>query len=146
MMNILRQNRNRRVIKIELLSALADDVFLINPTLDHADQPGNAEYSGIYFTLGSLGFTQKPKPTTAGTVYTINLEFSLPNFPGSEKFQENFKKVASVRLSLNTGGTVMLDRNDVSLNKPMDAEIGANLKTLQFSLSLTRIFPFIINE
>lgn len=145
-MNYLRKYRNRYITKIELVSALDADSFLFSPPNGFTDATVQAEYNGVYFTLSSVGLSQKSKNLSGGVVYTIALDFSFPNFVGADLFQQRFSKLADIKLTLNTGGVIRLNKNDIALNTPIDVEFQSNLNTNGFSAEITQIFPMIINE
>jgi hypothetical protein len=143
--NYLRKYRNRFVTKIELVSALDDSSFLISPPDGFIDDTP-VSYNGVYFTLSSADLSQKSKPTSSGTVYTPTLEFSFPNFPGAEDFQMKFAKLSEIRITLNTGADIRLNKNDIALNAPIDVEFQGNLKTIYFSASISQIYPLKFDE
>lgn len=146
LMNFSRKYRNRYVTRIELASALYDAAFLISPPNGFPAEAVPAEYHGVYFTLSSVNLTQKSKTTNAGTVYTLSLEFSFPNFIGADEFQLHFSRLTEIRLTLNTGGVIRINTNDISLNRPIIAEFQSSLKTVGFSAEVSQLFPFKINE
>lgn len=145
-MNYLRKYRNRYIIKIELVSAFDNASFLISPPDGFNDDTVRAEYNGVYFTLSSVELSQQSKSTTAGTIYNVTLEFSFPNFAGSDSFQIAFSKLAEIKLTLNTGAVIRINKNDIALNIPIDVEFSSNLKTVGFSAQVSQIFPLKINE
>ena len=145
-MNYLRKYRNRYIIKIELVSAFDNASFLISPPDGFNDDTVRAEYNGVYFTLSSVEVSQQSKPTTAGTIYNVTLEFSFPNFSGSDSFQTTFAKLAEIKLTLNTGAVIRINKNDIALNIPIEVEFASNLKTVGFSAQVSQIFPLKINE
>ena len=145
-MNYLRKYRNRYIIKIELVSAFDDASFLISPPDGFNDDTVRAEYNGVYFTLSSVELSQQSKSTTAGTIYNVTLEFSFPNFSGSDAFQIAFAKLAEIKLTLNTGAVIRINKNDIALNIPIDVEFSSNLKTVGFSAQVSQMFPLKINE
>lgn len=145
-MNYLRKYRNRFVTKIELVSALDDSVFLISPPDGFTGDPVPVQYNGVYFTLSSAELTQKSKSTSAGTTYTVALDFSFPVFVGIDDFEIRFAKLSEIRVTFNSKGVIRLNTNDVSLNSPMDVEFSRDIKTCKFSTQLIRIFPLPIDE
>ncbi|MGV8914357.1 MAG: hypothetical protein ACOH1X_02800 [Kaistella sp.] len=145
-MNFLRKYHNRYSISIELVSALNDSTFLISPPDGFTDGTVRAEYSGVYFTLSSVDLSQKSKITKSGTVYNFSLEFNFPNFSRSDQFQQAFSKLAEIRLTLNTGAVIRINKHDISLNSPIDVEFQSNLKTVGFSAQIEQIFPLMIDE
>ena len=145
-MNYLRKYRNRYITKIELVSAFDDASFLISPPDGFTDDSVRAEYHGVYFTISAIDLSQKSKSTSAGTVYNLALEFSFPNFPGSDAFQVAFSKLAEIKITLNTGAVIRINKNDIALNIPIDVEFQNNLKTVGFSAQVSQIFPLKINE
>ena len=145
-MNYLRKYRNRYIIKIELVSAFDNASFLISPPDGFNDDTVRAEYNGVYFTLSSVELSQQSKSTTAGTIYNVTLEFSFPNFAGSDSFQIAFSKLAEIKLTLNTAAVIRINKNDIALNIPIDVEFSSNLKTVGFSAQVSQIFPLKINE
>lgn len=145
-MNYLRNYRNRYIVSIELVSALDDSSFLISPPDGFTDATVRVEYNGVYFTISTVELSQKSKSTTAGTAYTVLLEFNFPNFPGADSFQVAFAKLAEIRLTLNTGAVIRINKNDIALNTPINAEFTSNLKTVGFSAQVSQIFPLKIDE
>lgn len=145
-MNYLRKYRNRYIIKIELVSAFDDASFLISPPDGFTDDSIRAEYNGVYFTISTIDLSQKSKSTTAGTIYNLVLEFSFPNFVGADLFQMKFAKLTEIKITLNTGGVIRLNKNDIALNVPINVEFQSNLKTVGFSAQVSQIFPMKINE
>lgn len=145
-MNYLRKYRNRYIVKVELVSALDDSSFLISPPDGFTDNSVRAEYNGVYFTISTIDLSQKSKSTTAGTIYNLALEFSFPNFAGSDSFQIAFSKLSEIKLTLNTGAVIRINKNDIALNIPIDVEFSSNLKTVGFSAQVSQIFPLKINE
>lgn len=143
--NYLRKYRNRFVTKIELVSALDDSSFLISPPEGKTDDL-EFEYNGLYFTLNSADLSQKSKPTNAGTIWTISLEFSFPNFPEADELMARFSKLAEIKVSYNTNAVIRLNKNDISLNAPIDAQFQSDAKTVEFSAELSQIFPLKIDE
>lgn len=145
-MNYLRKYRNRYISGIELVSALDDSSFLISPLDGFTDDTVRVEYDGVYFTLSSVDLSQKSKNTSAGIIYNISLDFNFPNFSGADLFQMAFAKLAEIKLTLNTGAVIRINKNDIALNSPIDVDFQSNLKTIGFSAQLSQIFPFKINE
>lgn len=145
-MNYLRKSRNRYIIKIELVSVFDDASFLISPADGFTDDSIPAEYNGVYFTISTIDLSQKSKSTTAGTIYNLVLEFSFPNFAGSDSFQIAFSKLAEIKLTLNTAAVIRINKNDIALNIPIDVEFSSNLKTVGFSAQVSQIFPLKIDE
>ncbi|MEC5156637.1 hypothetical protein [Chryseobacterium sp. MP_3.2] len=145
-MNYLRKYRNRYISGIELVSALDDSSFLISPPAGFTDESVRAEYNGVYFTLSSASLSEKTKSTTSGTIYTLSLDFNFPNFVGAELFKITFAKLAEIKITLNTGAVIRLNKNDIALNAPIEVEFQSNLKTVGFSAQLSQIFPFTLNE
>lgn len=145
-MNYLRKYRNRYIVKIELVSALDDASFLISPPEGFTDATVRAEYNGVYFTISSVELSQQSKDTTAGTIYNVTLEFSFPNFSGADSFQVTFAKLAEIKLTLNTGAVIRLNKNDIALNVPINVDFQSNLKTVGFSAQVSQIFPLKIDE
>lgn len=145
-MNYLRKYRNRYIIKIELVSAFDDSSFLISPPNGFNDATVRANYNGVYFTLSTIDLSQKSKVTSAGTIYTLSLDFNFPNFSGADEFQTIFSKLAEIKLTLNTGAVIRINKNDISLNSPIDVEFQSNLTTVGFSAQVSQIFPLKIDE
>ena len=145
-MNYLRKYRNRYITKIELVSALDASSFLISPPDGFTDDDVRANYDGSYFTLSSADLSQKSKKFSGSKVYTLTLEFTFPNFPGSEMFQEKFSKLVEIKLTLNTGAVIRINKNDIALNIPIDVNFQSNLKTVGFSAQVSQIFPLKIDE
>ncbi len=145
-MNYLRQFRNRFIVKIELVSALDAGSFLISPPRGFTEADIPVEYNGVYFTLSGAGLAQESKTTSSGTVYSTQLKFSFPVFPGIGAFQWRFSKLSEIRLTLNTGAIIRLNRNDVALNKPIDGTFSSNLMSVNFEASLSTIKPLEIDE
>lgn len=145
-MNYIRKYRNRFITKIELVSALDDLAELLSPPDGMVDTIQPAEYNGIYFTLSSADLSQKSKTTSAGTFYTTSLEFSLPNFPGGDEFQNRFSKLAEFRITLSSGAEIRINRNDISLNSPIDVEWESDPKTIYFSTEIAQLYPLKLDE
>lgn len=145
-MNYLRQFRNRFITGIELVSALDAGSFLISPPHGYTTESVPVEYNGVYFTLSGTSLIQETKDTSAGTVYTTQLKFNFPIFPGIGSFQWRFSKLSEIRLTLNTGAVIRLNRNDISLNKPITGNFTSNLMSVEFEATLTSIMPFDIDE
>lgn len=145
-MNFLRKFRNRFITQLELVSALDDGAFLISPPDGFTDESVPVEYNGVYFTISSASLVQESKVTTSGTVYTPKLNLSFPTFPGIASFMERFSKLSEIRLTLNTGAIIRLNKNDIALNKPIDGTFGNNLATVEFEASISMIKPFDIDE
>ena len=145
-MNYLRKHRNRYIVSVELVSALDDSGFLISPPDGFTDASVRTNYNGVYFTISSVDLLQKSKATNAGTAYALTLEFSFPNFQGSDLFQQTFSKLAEIRLTLNTGAVIRINKNDIALNTPIGVEFQSNLKTVGFSAQISQIFPLNLNE
>ena len=143
--NYLRKYRNRFVTKIELVSALDDSSFLISPPEGKTDDL-EFEYNGLYFTLSSADLSQKSKLTSAGTIWNVSLEFSFPNFPGADELMMRFSKLAEIKITYNTKAVIRLNKNDISLNAPIDAEFQSDAKTVDFSAELSQIFPMKLDE
>lgn len=144
-MNYLRKYRNRFVGKIELVSAMDDSSFLISPPDGFTDET-LAEYNGVYFTLSSIDLSQKSKPTSSGTIYTISLEFSFPNFPAADQLMMRFEKLTEIKITLNTGAEIRLNKNDIALNMPLDVEFQSDVKTINFSTQISQIYPLKFDE
>lgn len=145
-MNYLRKRRNRYVTKVELLSALQPDALLISPPDGFTDQPVNVEYNGVYFTISSLQLSQRGRKVRGGTAYSVTLEFSFPLFQGYGLFQMNFRQLAEIKLTLNTGEIMRINKNDVALNKPIDVEFENTLEKIDFTAALTSVFPLDLHE
>lgn len=145
-MNYLRKRRNRYVTKIELLSALQPDALLISPPDGFTDQPVNVEYNGVYFTISSLVLGQRGRKVRGGTAYSVTLEFSFPLFKGFGLFLMNFRQLAEIKLTLNTGEIIRINKNDVALNKPIDVEFDNTLEKIDFTAATTSIFPLDLHE
>lgn len=145
-MNYLRKFRNRFITKLELVSALDAGSFLISPPNGFTTQDIPVEYNGIYFTLSSASLNQESKSTSSGTVYTTQLKLSFPTFPGIGSFQWRFSKLSEIRLTLNTGAIIRLNRNDIALNKPIDGLFTNNVMTVDFEATLATVKPFDIDE
>ena len=145
-MDYLRKFRNRFITKLELVSALDSGSFLISPPNGFTEQDIPAEYNGIYFTLSSASLNQESKSTSSGTVYTTQLKLSFPTFPGIGSFQWRFSKLSEIRLTLNTGAIIRLNRNDIALNKPIDGLFTNNVMTVEFEATLATVKPFDIDE
>lgn len=145
-MNLLRKYRNRYITGVELVSALDDTSFLISPAHGFTDGTARANYRGVYFTLSSVNLNESSKNTSAGTIYNVSLEFSFPNFVGADQFRINFAQLAEIRITLNTGAVIRLNKNDIALNTPIAAEFQSNVKTVGFSAQLSQISPFTFNE
>jgi hypothetical protein len=144
--NYLRQFKNRFITRVELVSALDEGSFLINPPADFTDETIPVEYNGIYFTVTSISLQQNAKTSNAGPYYELKFEFTFPNFLESGEFLERFKYISEIRLTLNTGGLIRINKNDIALNRPMEAEFQTTLKTVGFSLSVSQLTPFKIDE
>lgn len=145
-MNYLRKFRNRFITKVELVSALDEGSFLINPPNGFTDESIPVEYNGVYFTITSISLQQNSKPSNAGPYYENKFEFTCPYFPEANAFLERFKYLSEIRLTLNTGGIIRINKNDIALNRPMEAEFQTSLKTVGFSLSVSQLLPFTFNE
>ncbi len=143
-MNYLRKSKNRFVSKVELVSALDDGSFLINPPDGFTDENIPVEYNGLYFTITSISFAQKSKPSNAGTIWTPELDFSFPYWKGCEDFIERFKYLSEIKITLNTGEISRLNKNDISLNKAIEPTIQTNVRTVNFNVSINQILPFKI--
>lgn len=145
-MNYLRKFRNRFITKIELVSALDAGSFLISPPngFTLADIP--VEYNGIYFTISSASLAQESKSTSSGTAYTAQLKFNFPTFPGIGSFMWRFSKLSEIRITLNTGAIIRLNRNDIALNKPIDGIFRNGPITTEFEATISMIKPFDIDE
>lgn len=145
-MNYLRKRRNRFVTKVELLSALQPDALLISPPDGFTDQPVDVEYNGVYFTISSLVLSQRGRKARGGNAHSISLEFSFPLFKGYGLFLLNFRQLSEIKLTLNTGETVRINKNDVALNKPIDVEFANTLEKIDFTAATTSIFPLDLHE
>ncbi|MEI7486433.1 MAG: hypothetical protein WCJ72_03310 [Chryseobacterium sp.] len=143
-MNYLRKSKNRFISKVELVSALDEGSFLINPPSGFTDESIQVEYNQTYFTITSITFSQKSKGSNAGPFWTVELDFSFPYFKECEKFIERFKLISEIRLILNTGEITRINKNDISLNKAMEANIQTNVRTINYSVSITQMLPFKI--
>lgn len=145
-MNYLRKYRNRYITAIVLRSALDDTSFMISPADGFEDDQVAVAFDNVYFTLSSVELTQTSKNTASGTIYNVSLEFSFPNFVGADLFQMKFAKLTEIKITLNTGGVIRLNKNDIAMNVPINVEFQSNLKTVGFSAQLSQIFPMKINE
>ncbi len=146
-MNYLRKFKNRFIIKVELVSALDDGSFLINPPDGFTDETIPVEYNGIYFTITSISLRQNSKGSNAGPYYEVKFELTFPYFAESGVFLERFKYISEIKLTLNTGGMIRINKNDIALNKPMEAEFQTSLMTVGYSVSVSQLLPFkITNE
>ncbi|AZA93028.1 Uncharacterised protein [Chryseobacterium nakagawai] len=145
-MNYLRKFKNRFIIKVELVSALDDSSFLISPPNGFPEETIPVEYNNIYFTITSISLQQNSKVPNAGSYYVVKLDFTFPYFEGTENFMERFKYLSEIRLTLNTNGLIRINKNDIALNKPLEAEFQTSLKTVGFSVSVSQLLPFKINE
>lgn len=145
-MDFLRKYRNRYITSIELVSATDDGSFLISPADGFTEASIPVEYNGVYFTISSASLTENSKKTKSGTIYELTLGLSMPLFPGSADFKKRFSQLSEIRLKTNTGTLIRLNRNDVSLNRPIDVKMKSNLKTLDLDMTITQLSPFEINE
>lgn len=145
-MNYLRNFKNRFAVKVELVSALDDDSFLINPPNGFTEDMIPVNYDGIYFTINSANLSEKSKLTKAGVTYTVSLDIRFPKFPEVDNFKEKFRQLAEVKITFNTGEIVRLNKNDISLNRPIDVEFSSDLVTVGMSLVITGIFPLKFDE
>lgn len=143
-MNYLRKNKNRFVSKVELVSALDEGSFLINPPSGFTDESIVVEYNQLYFTITTITLSQKSKESNAGPFWTVELDFSFPYFKGCEDFIDRFKYISEIKIGLNTGEITRLNKNDISLNKPMEAVFQTNVRTINFTVAITQIQPFRI--
>lgn len=143
-MNYLRNFRNRYAIKLELVSALDDSSFLINPPGGFTQDTIVVNYSGIYFTMVSASLSEKSKMSKAGTYYVVNLDFRFPEFQGLDQFKEKFKQLSEIKITLNTNETIRLNCNDISLNRPIDVEFSTSDNTVSMSLQYNSLFPISI--
>ncbi len=140
-MNYLRNYKNRYATKIELVSALEDDSFLISPPNGFSSETVVTNYNGIYFTLNSASLSEKSKSSKAGVAYVINLDFNFPEFVGLDQFKEKFKQLSEVKITYNTNEWIRLNCNDISLNRPIDVEFSTSKNTVSMSLQFTSLFP-----
>ena len=145
-MNYLRKFRNRFACNIELVSALEEETFLISPPNGFTDEDVRVNYNGVYFTISSAVLQQESKQNSAGTFWNIGLSFSFPTFPGFVDFLQKFTKLAEIRVTMNTGAVIRLNKNDISLNKPIDVNFKTNQKTVEFEAQFLSVFPFNIDE
>lgn len=145
-MNYLRNFKNRFAVRLELVSALVDDAFLINPPKGFTDETIPVQYDGAYFTINSADLSEKSKLSKAGVVYTVSLDVGFPFFPGVEDFKEKFRQLTEVKITFNTGEILRLNKNDISLNRPIDVEFSSTLKNVGMSLIISNIFPLKFNE
>lgn len=143
-MNYLRKSKNRFISKVELVSASDDGSFLINPPKGFTEESIPVEYNKLYFTITSITLSQKSKPSTAGPYWTVELDFSFPFFKEVGEFIERFKYLSEIRLTLNTGEITRLNKNDISLNKAMEASIQTNVRTVNYSVAIMQMLPFKI--
>ncbi|KFF26880.1 hypothetical protein IW16_06275 [Chryseobacterium vrystaatense] len=125
-----------------MVSALDEGSFLINPSDGFTDETIPVEYNDIYFTITSISLSQDSKGANAGPYYVAKFDFTFPYYLGCEEFLERFKYISEVRFTLNTGEVVRLNKNDIALNKPMEAEIQTSLMTVGYSISVSRLLPF----
>lgn len=145
-MNYLRNFKNRFAVKLELVSALVDGSFLINPPKGFTDTTIPANYDGAYFTINSANLSEKSKLSKAGVAYTVTLDVGFPKFPGVEDFKEKFRQLSEAKITFNTGEVIRLNKNDISLNRPIDAEFSSDMVSVGMSLVITRIFPLKFDE
>ncbi|KNB61001.1 hypothetical protein [Chryseobacterium sp. Hurlbut01] len=145
-MNYLRNFKNRFAVKLELVSALEEDSFLIDPPNGFTEDIIPVNYNGVYFTVNSANLSEKSKLTKAGVAYTASLDLRFPKFPEVENFKEKFRQLSEVKITFNTGEIVRLNKNDISLNRPIDAEFSSDSVTVGMSLALTSIFPLKFDE
>lgn len=143
-MNYLRKSKNRFISKVELVSALDEGTFLINPPNGFTEESIPVEYNDLYFTITSITLAQKNKQSNAGPFWAVELDFSFPYFKGVEDFIERFKYISEIRITLNTGEITRLNKNDISLNKAIEAAIQTNVRTVNYSVSITQMLPFKI--
>ena len=140
-MNYLRNYKNRYATKVELVSALETESFLISPPDGFTADTVVANYNGIYFTINSASLSEKSKLSKAGVAYIVNLDFSFPEFVGLDLFKEKFKQLSEVRITYNTNEWIRLNCNDISLNRPIDVEFSTSKNTVSMSLQITSLFP-----
>lgn len=145
-MNYLRNFKNRFAVKLELVSALVDGAFLISPPKGFTENTIPANYDGAYFTINSANLSEKSKLSKAGVVYTVSLDIGFPMFPGLEDFKEKFRQLTEVKITFNTGEILRLNKNDISLNRPIDAEFSSDLVSVGMSVVKTSIFPLKFDE
>ncbi len=144
-MNYLRNFKNRFAVKLELVSALVEGSFLISPPKGFTqDIPTN--YDGAYFTINSANLSEKSKLSKAGVVHTVSLDIGFPLFPGVEDFKEKFRQLSEVKITFNTGEIVRINKNDISLNRPIDVEFTSDAMSVGMALSITNIFPLKFDE
>lgn len=143
-MNYLRKSKNRFISKVELVSALDEGSFLINPPSGFTDDSIPVEYNQLYFTINTITLSQKSKPSNAGSVWMVELDFSFPYWAGCEEFIDRFKYISEIKLTLNTGEISRLNKHDISLNKPIEATIQTNVRTVNFNAPITQMKPFKI--
>lgn len=144
-MNYLRNFKNRFAVKLELVSALVDGSFLISPPKGFTQEiPAN--YDGAYFTINSANLSEKSKLSKAGVVYTVSLDLGFPLFPGIEDFKERFRQLSELKITFNTGEVVRINKNDISLNRPIDVEFTTDTISVGLSLAITSIFPIKFDE
>lgn len=144
-MNYLRSFKNRYAVKLELVSALDEESFLINPPKGFTEETIITNYNGVYFTIVSAKLSEKSKLTKAGTVHSQSLDISFPEFLGVDLFKEKFKQLSQVKITLNTNEIIRLNRNDISLNRPIDVDFSTSNNTVSMSLQINSLFPITID-
>lgn len=145
-MEFSKQIDNYEIMGVRLTGWRNDQVLEVWPSEDSFSEnsvktPGA---DGLYISATSIEFGEESKPSDAGPIYLQALRFSLPANAERVEILSRFRAVRHIQLLLCGGRSVFISRNDVALNKPIEAKAGTDKKTLSLTYQHQSIFPYQI--
>ena len=142
-MNYLRKISDVYINKVSIVSLLSDQELEITPKLGYfSEDEENVDivYDGLYFTANSAYLSQDGGPSASGYLYEKEFGLQIPNSEMIKEIIERFKYVKAIKVHYCNGKVINLSRNDIRLNKPIEAKSKVVGKFLQISWSQKSIF------
>lgn len=142
-MNYLRKISDVYINKVSIVSLLSDQELEITPKLGYfSEDEENVDivYDGLYFTANSAYLSQDGGTSSSGYLYEKEFGLQIPNSEMIKEIIERFKYVKAIKVHYCNGKVINLSRNDIRLNKPIEAKSKVVGKFLQISWSQKSIF------
>lgn len=142
-MNYLRKISDVYINKVSIISLLSDQELEITPKngfFSEDEENIDVVYDGLYFTANSAYLSQDGAPSTPGYLFEKEFGIQIPNSEMITEIIQKFKYVKAIKVHYCNGKVINLSRNDIHLNKPMEAKSKVVGKFLQISWSIKSIF------
>ena len=136
-MNYLRKISDVYINKVSIISLLSDQELEITPKngfFSEDEESIYVVYDGLYFTANSAYLS------TPGYLFEKEFGIQIPNSEIITEIIQKFKYVKAIKVHYCNGKVINLSRNDIHLNKPMEAKSKVVGKFLQISWSIKSIF------